>query len=98
MFKRCETVGADALGAPCGRRALDFQPHVAEVREALEGDGRNADAAAGGASKALAARRDLVRIASVRHLSKKARYDIGDRHEDEQPERRERAEERDSCS
>jgi hypothetical protein len=37
-------------------------------------------------------------MASVRHLSKKARYDIGNRYEDEEPERRERAEERDSCS
>ena len=37
-------------------------------------------------------------MASVRHLSKKARYDIGDRYEDEQPERRERAEERDRRS
>src|SRR5262249_55612594 len=38
------------------------------------------------------------RMTSVRHLSKKARYDIGDRDEDEKPERRERAEERGSCS
>ena len=50
------------------------------------------------ASASLAAHLDLVRMASVRHPSKKTRYDIGKRHEDEQPERRERSEERDGCS
>jgi hypothetical protein len=39
-----------------------------------------------------------MRMASVGNLSKKARYDIGDRHEDKEPERRERADERDSRS
>jgi hypothetical protein len=34
----------------------------------------------------------------MRHLNKKARYKIGERHADEQPERSERAEERDTCS
>ena len=40
----------------------------------------------------------LGRVASMRHISKKARHDIGERHADEQPERSERAEERDTCS
>jgi hypothetical protein len=47
-------------------------------------------------STARAAR--LMRMAFVRNFSKKARYDIGDRHEDKEPKRRERAEERDSRS
>jgi hypothetical protein len=34
----------------------------------------------------------------VGNLSKKTRYDICDRHGEEEPERRERAEERDGCS
>ena len=37
-------------------------------------------------------------MVSVGDLGKKARYDIGDRHGDEEPERRERAEEREGCS
>jgi hypothetical protein len=39
-----------------------------------------------------------MRMASVGNLSNKARYNIGDRHEDKESERRERAEERDGRS
>jgi hypothetical protein len=39
-----------------------------------------------------------MRVTPVRNFGKKTRYDISNRHEEEEPERRERAEEREGRS
>ena len=63
LLKRRETVSVDSFGRPRGRRTLDLAAHIAEVCEALEGDGRNTDAASGDDCERVRGGEPLERLA-----------------------------------